>query len=67
MDDTTAGRPVAVLEMGYLTISDPVTRMGPTWQGPGKTRQGPGKNNWSDHVPPGCQIKILVFWGIFGI
>jgi len=29
----------------------PVNRVGPTGQGPSKTRQGPGKNYWTDHVP----------------
>ena len=38
---------------------------GPRGQGPSKTRQGPGKNNWTDHVPPGFQVKNFDILGNF--
>jgi len=38
-----------------VVLGGPVTRVGPTGQGPSKNRQCPGKNNWTVMFHLGCR------------
>jgi len=53
--------------INYFSVPAPSPGWGPRGQGPSKYRQGPAKITGLIMFHMGCQIKILVFWGIFGI